>query len=56
MTTLSLICCRELNKEVLELNKQLSREQTAHRERTDRAVFTNVPTEAYYDQFNTTTR
>lgn len=54
--TLSLICYRELNKKVLEQNKQLSKEQIAHREYTECVIFTNVPTEAYYEQFNTTTR
>lgn len=52
----SLICSRELNKQILEQNKQLSKEQTRNRERAEHVIFTNVPTAAYYDQFNTITR
>ncbi|GFG36955.1 hypothetical protein Cfor_12483 [Coptotermes formosanus] len=47
---------RELNKKILEQNKQLSKEQITNREYTERVVFTNVPTAEYYNQFNTTTR
>ncbi|PNF15395.1 RIB43A-like with coiled-coils protein 1 [Cryptotermes secundus] len=47
---------RELDKKILEQNKQLAKEQTTKQEYMERVVFTNVPTEAYYDQFNTTTR
>lgn len=51
-----LISYRELDKKILEQNKQLAKEQTTKQEYMERVVFTNVPTEAYYDQFNTTTR
>lgn len=50
------ISCRELDKKILEQNKRLSKEQTTKREHMEHVVFTNVPTQAYYDQFNTTTR
>ncbi|PSN32995.1 RIB43A-like with coiled-coils protein 1 [Blattella germanica] len=47
---------RELNTKILEQNKQLSKDQKSQREYLERVVFTNEPTAAYYDQFNTTTR
>lgn len=53
---LSLISYRELNKKILEQNKQLSREQITNREYTEHVFCTNVPTAEYYNQFNTTTR
>jgi hypothetical protein len=54
--TYSLICYRELNKKIMEQNKQLCKEQTTNQEYVEHVLFTNVPTAEYYDQFNTTTR
>lgn len=53
---LNLISYRELNKKIMEQNKQLSKEQTTNREHTEHVFCTNVPTAQYYNQFNTTTR
>jgi len=53
---LSLISYREINKKILEQNKQLSKEQTTNREYTEHVFCTNVPTADYYNQFNTSTR
>jgi hypothetical protein len=52
----SVIPYRELDKKILEENRRLSQEQTTNREYMEHVIFTNVPTEAYYNQFNTTTR
>jgi hypothetical protein len=53
---LIVIYYRELNKQIMEQNKQLSKEQTTNREYTEHVFCTNVPTAEYYNQFNTTTR
>ncbi|KAJ9588991.1 hypothetical protein L9F63_017686, partial [Diploptera punctata] len=47
---------RELNVKILEQNKRLSEEQTRRQKYLNDTVYTNEPTAAYYDQFNTTTR
>jgi hypothetical protein len=53
---LSFISYRELNKQIMEQNQQLSKEQTTNHEYTEHVFCTNVPTAEYYNQFNTTTR
>lgn len=47
---------RAANVDVWEENVQLAEGQKQKREYIDRVVYTNRPTDAYFEQFNTTTR
>ncbi|XP_063236331.1 RIB43A-like with coiled-coils protein 2 [Bacillus rossius redtenbacheri] len=47
---------RELNKNILHNNLRLYEEQKSRQEYMDKVVFTNEPTQEYFQQFNTSTR
>jgi len=47
---------KERLKKMLDENKRLMEEQRAHKEYLNKVVYTNIPTAAYYDQFNKSTR
>lgn len=47
---------QDLRKELDLENAELARQQTMDKKTLDQEVYTNVPTQAYYAQFNTTTR
>uniref|UniRef100_A0A1B6BY07 RIB43A-like with coiled-coils protein 2 n=2 Tax=Clastoptera arizonana TaxID=38151 RepID=A0A1B6BY07_9HEMI len=47
---------RDLEWNLREFNKTLGQEQSAHNQYMEKVVYTNTPTAAYYEQFNTTTR
>lgn len=47
---------RDLERDLREHNKLLGQEQRAHNQYMDKVVYTNTPTAAYYEKFNTTTR
>ncbi|XP_039294499.1 RIB43A-like with coiled-coils protein 2 [Nilaparvata lugens] len=55
-TTEMMMKQRELNRQMLELNKKLSQEQRMKKEYSDKVIYTNRPTEEYFNQFNTCTR
>ncbi|RZF37594.1 hypothetical protein LSTR_LSTR003159 [Laodelphax striatellus] len=55
-TTEMMMKQRELNRQMLELNKKLSEEQRLKKEYSDKVIYTNRPTEEYFNQFNTCTR
>ncbi|XP_074038232.1 RIB43A-like with coiled-coils protein 2 isoform X2 [Leptinotarsa decemlineata] len=47
---------RQRNKQLAEENKRMADEQNNHKKFLDKIVYSNVPTEAFYDQFNRSTR
>ncbi|XP_068083123.1 RIB43A-like with coiled-coils protein 2 [Anabrus simplex] len=47
---------REINKQILGQNKQLSAQQKSYQEYVEKILYTNKPTAAYFEQFNTSTR
>ncbi|GLV36089.1 uncharacterized protein CBL_01853 [Carabus blaptoides fortunei] len=47
---------KELSKQLAEHNRTLAKEQKAYTDYLDRVVYSNKPTTAYFEQFNTTSR
>lgn len=47
---------KDLKKQLDEENRRLAMEQNGHTEYINRSVYTNEPTAAYFQQWNTTTR
>ncbi|CBY35008.1 unnamed protein product [Oikopleura dioica] len=47
---------REQQKSLIEENRRLAKEQAAKINYIDHEVYTNPPTRAYFNQFNTTSR
>lgn len=51
-----LLCCRDINKHIMEENVRLEEEQRAQREYFDKVVDTNVPTPTFFEMFGTSSR
>ena len=47
---------KDMKKQLDDENRRLAMEQNGHNEYMNKAVYTNKPTAAYFQQFNTTTR
>jgi len=47
---------REINKKITKENQEQAIADKQRKEFYDKVLYTNVPTDAYYDQFNTTSR
>lgn len=47
---------KERNKQVAEENKRLAEEQNKRKQYLDKIVYSNVPTDDFYDQFNKSSR
>ncbi|OUM66465.1 hypothetical protein PIROE2DRAFT_6303, partial [Piromyces sp. E2] len=47
---------RELNKKITQENQEQAIADKQRKEFYNKVLYTNVPTDAYYDQFNTTSR
>lgn len=46
----------DIDKQMAEENRQMGVEQKNKKEYLEKVVYTNRPTAAYFDQFNTSTR
>lgn len=47
---------RDMEKRLADENKEMSIQQKNNKEYLQKVVYTNKPTAAYFDQFNTSTR
>ena len=47
---------KDMKKQLDDENRRLAMEQTGHQDYLSKAVYTNEPTAAYFQQWNTTTR
>lgn len=47
---------RQRNKQLAEENKRLAEQHKNHKNFLDKVVYTNVPTESFFEQFNKSSR
>lgn len=47
---------RQINKQLAEENKKLAEQHNNHKKFLDKVVYTNVPTDDFFGQFNKSSR
>ncbi|KAJ8931201.1 hypothetical protein NQ314_015924 [Rhamnusium bicolor] len=47
---------RERNKQLVEENKRMAEEQNSNKKYMDKIVYSNAPSDTFYDQFNQSSR